>query len=265
MRRKRPIDVFESEKDHTKEHAYVKFRGREPVDVTGTRNSETSTNIDRGKISGLRKNDEPYSIIHEHPDKGDVDVPYALPDSEDLKNFLTWPEKYSIIIHKNAKTGKELGRTFLKKTSYTDKKINQLIEADSQKYRKKSLPGFKNSSIPHPSVIEQEAEELLDENASYVNFVELMDRVGLKYRFVPAKGYEFSKKELKYVPSRNSGIESKVIVFIGIMSFIFSLLSWSTNINGFIINSNILEINYSGIILFLIGIVLSIIYFRKIK
>jgi len=137
VKKRNPREIIQGVSNPRIEHAYVKFPGREMIDVS-LRDSEKqkSVNLDLEKIKSLAKECgiQRYSDLHTHSE-GD-----SIPSANDIYSFLKSPDiKTMIIASQNPKTGELEGYYFLRKrdkASPEHTELKMLEEKDKKAYEK---------------------------------------------------------------------------------------------------------------------------------
>ena len=132
LRRKSPKDVLESVPHSKVEHAYVKFPGRDLIDVT-LKSADRSVSVSFSQVGAeLEKvKRKEYSFVHTHPHEGTrpherqdyLGLARAYPSRADIAVFLADQRMKSMIIASQNKTGKIDGYFVWRKTHKTPTSI----------------------------------------------------------------------------------------------------------------------------------------------
>lgn len=252
-KKRSPKEIIESEKDSSVEHSYIKFPKQEIV-PTSEFSYEDIVFRDTKKIERLYKESggKKYLEIHTHTPRHYDDLwsnfwaspTTILPSYGDFRLFLG-KKMRGILIAQIEKNGEVAGYLYLRKPA-----------------------NFKEIDLEHRKNIE----ERYDEKYAYDNsikrsFHKFVKRYGIKYRFIPAKGFKLDWMGRGFVRMKRKqeagSLEKKVTVIMG-LSFIASILFLSSNITGFAIaNLTQKTLNTIGVILFIIGLIGAFYYFRR--
>src|SRR3989344_1471147 len=107
-------EIIEQEKNPSVEHAYIKYPGKELIDIS-TDSRKDRVEPDWERIGELQKKyDKPYSMVHTHPGETDAAHPFGY---NDIPSFLieeNW--KTMEVAQTDNKTGKLIGYFVLRKT-----------------------------------------------------------------------------------------------------------------------------------------------------
>lgn len=196
-----------------------------------------------GKSPGTAK----YAILHTH--LGDFSIP--LPSKADIRNFLTHnQEKTMFIAEHDAITNKVKGYCCIRKTkrtkSYTGltdevARINHSVDAGQKLGRKKWKEG---AGV-----------------AAQAGLKHIAKKNHLRFRFVPVKGYTFSKKKGKFV-KKEKELEERLVA--AAVLFIILIFFMSSNITGNIV-TNLNSIGSSFLINFILICVLGLVCYLYLK
>jgi hypothetical protein len=203
-RKRSPTKIIESTSNPEIEHTFAKFRGKELKDYTV--DSSTETQSFRVPIDSK----EQHMGIHTHPSsipkrKRSVldtlfpglfhpesryeerrEIGYsALPSSRDMELFLEEKnEKAMAIAVREPETGKVRGYTIIMKTDKTPKPdlLGLKFARDTEEYRQ----GYRRNL-----------------SAIYEHFEKFAGKYHLKYRFLPAKGYQLNEAKTQFVKKKD--------------------------------------------------------------
>ncbi|MEK6871529.1 MAG: hypothetical protein AABX16_01365 [Nanoarchaeota archaeon] len=272
--KKRPKDIIRKNANEL-EHAYVKFPGKEMVEITlDGSNSSHKVTYDWEKMRSLweQNGKQDYTTIHEHPRRPEeYDEGILLPSENDIFSFLMDDhEKMMVIAQKNSETGKVEGYLCLRKTKRTPKigfsRVHfEKIQEDLDHYKEKARK------------IRQQIHKSIPQHGSY-RLSEGLDKLAhahhLKWNLVPAPGYrafnigEFqSRIEKDYHQGvislenmlnefKERGIEYLLLIFL-----IASLIPSAMYITGFsIFSSN--TVNSSQVITLILFFLIFAVYFK---
>ena len=306
MNKKRsPKEIIEEEssKDATKEHAFLKFPGKELIPATA-KSEENKAEVDKSERERLEKiYGGKRSILHTHqydPDttmimKGkktgkvlvnkrvSPDIP--LPSDQDLGGFLNDPRaKSAYIAQYNSKTGNVEGYFVMRKTSKTPAAGMSHLEkyADERAKGEKgsmvktfyhigraliSLSGIKKKMDRYGREI---SEGVISDNPEKVKYVldKITNKYHLKYRLIPAEGYAASHYKTHFVKKvgGKKRLEEEVAGTAAIIGLAGSILFSSLNITGNAIADLSTKTNsFLGAVLLVIGLIGSFFWFRSRK
>lgn len=256
-KKRSPREVIESSPMPEIEHTFVKHDGEETEDITNYSSNETQSNH-----SSIQTKDK-YTHIHTHPtavpkvkrsfldtlfpglfhpesrynERREIDYS-ATPSSRDMDLFLkNKHEKTMVIAVREPDTGKIRGYTVVRKTKNTPTIINS---EDIAQYRQ----GVRGR-------------DYLNTLASA--FQKFTKKYNLNYRFLPAENYEVNREKTQFI---KKGLEKKVALVVAAVSFLGSLFTLYPNLNGNVIGQNMSVSNSISLILFIIGIISTLIYFK---
>jgi hypothetical protein len=293
MNKKRsPKEIIEEEaaKDPKKEYAFVKFRGKELFPLK-TKPYRSGLDIDDDYIRSLGSYKEKRNILHTHPydpespriPKGrtkpnkKLDTP-PIPSSTDLKDFLLDSEATSqYIAQYNIRSRKVEGYFVIRKTSKTPKSPNEHLESMRDavsRFKPNEVKGvyyhlislMSSNNISKKIVKHNEESMSAFFNDSPEEAIHALDNLSkkfhLKYRFIPAEGYEVSKYRTHLV-KKARGLESKVAGIISIIGLAGYLLFFSTNITGNVISSlTVRTTSTLGLIFLTIGLIAGLFWVK---
>ncbi|MDP4039874.1 MAG: hypothetical protein Q8P57_04830 [Candidatus Pacearchaeota archaeon] len=292
MKKRRAKEVFESA-DRTREHAYVIFPGEEMIEVTleGS-NTEKEVKFDFSKIRKLYdERKRTYVTAHEHPMKTEEHTGYlTVPSIADVRGFLLDDfARMEVIAQRNSETGKIEGYFCLRKTRATPKvgyspMYKDEIDRSNPELRERAQEIGKATA---------KYERCVEKNQIRKGIDELSQQFHLKYRFVPAVGYKLDERLTNfYRPEEREAKEKKIreefekslrkqdggldrlldryhfgkefVLLISLMIFGSSFFFLGSGVTGNVVgNLNNNSGNHVGIILFLIGLVGIVGYFKR--
>jgi hypothetical protein len=283
-KKRSPKEIIEESDDPKIEHAYIKFPGREIVSVT-SRATKDMAELDYEKIRELYEKNQgkKYTQIHTHPydpakySKRKITEASPLPSGSDMALFLKDDNARTMVIaQQNQDTGKVAGYFMLRKTKKTkpigaspidtqkDFKERYFSEGMTGGTKKllqirKDLRGIKKKTKKYGKV--KSLIVLLDDPQLLAEAVDRMaKRYKLQTRFLPAEGYQTDESRTKFV---RKGLENKLVLILGGLSFLLSLFFLSSNLTSFtIFNLNQTRSFSIGIVLFLFSL-FSIFYFLR--
>lgn len=263
--RRSPKEVIEQEGSPKVEHAYVKFPYEELVNVD-LYSDENFVDMDLRKLRILLEEhkDQPYIGIHTHTVTRDGKTPLSkaihgksLPSYGDIIGFLKDRNmKMDVIATRDVQT-KDVRGYFVLKKGRKSKKIR-----NSKRSTSTLMAEFSSydKAIKDPKSL-----EVLGE------LKKITEKYGLKYRIIPAKGYEFDKenfsfesleKESDYPKART--LETQLASIIAIAGIGVGIFFLSPNLTGnAIANLTTKTSSLIGAGLFIIGIVGSYFWFKK--
>ena len=282
-----PTKTIEKGGDSTVEQAYMKFPREAPIPISKD-STITSVGEDRNIIKKNieRKGNTKYTHIHTHP----FSEGYALqgiPSKGDLLNFYSENERENMIIaQRDEKTGKVQGYVFLSKG---DKEIPIKLDRSNapinymkkfphnlsisylkgREKRKEKLKTWKKDFKKRKEHL-SEKEERFQEAYNVINKNREKAKGELKriakeedwgIRFVPEKGYYFSKETGNF--EKSSGLEKAVSATIGGF-FAGALLSFNPRITGNIIIEK-MSISHIGIFFFISSTIFSVILYFLLR
>ena len=176
-------------------------------------------------------------------------------------------EKTQIIAQQDQETKKVHGYTILKKTKNTKRPEKSKLDTPFLKFLISDRNNYlaiddnnKNlSQYRQKGFIFGEQKEALGRIA---------EEYGLKYKFVPAKGFKFDKNLMSFIPQKGKTLEEKfgekLNPLISSVSLLLGLIFLSPSITGnAIANLTTKTTSIIGAGLFIVGIVGSYFYFRK--
>ena len=237
------------------EHMYVKFPGKELLDVTLT-STESSAELDEQKLFTLLRQHEireegkvhrlpHYTHLHNHPRRKDDIHGDALPSKQDVDNFLkTSLIKTMIIAQQDAESAEVQGYFFLRKESKSSSR----------------------EAITRARMLEYSA---VARHSPLKAIKRLADDYSLQYKWVPAPGYTLPKNVHALQSSKWAFIkkevplEQQVMSACAIIGLLGSLIVSSVMITGSAITSpDPVSLSPLNVILFLIGIGGAYLYFK---
>ncbi len=269
VRRKRsPKEIIESEGIKGIEDVYAKFPGKEMVKISAPMSFEDrwfyrehGTSPDMKKLKKLYKqyDKKKYQILHTHP-TAETTSYRSLPSGADLKFFLKDNATKTMIVAQRDVHSGDLGGYFIIRKGRDFKPPAKIFSSLLSKKRKEIDKRMEQ--------YDKDIEKGERPEEAYKDLLKISDKYDLKVRIAPVKGYRFSKQRGQFVSRGNSKkrtLESKVASVIGI-SLLASILFSSSVLTGFTI-SNLTQktSNIMGIILFIIGLIGSLYYFKRKK
>ncbi len=246
IKRKRltPTEIIESMPHPAYESAFMKIPGQ-LIDTHRWRDKESVWEDQKKILKILEKNPQTkgkYTGIHTHKTKEESFQPEIYrPSAMDLRGFLRKPqEKTMIVAVQNIKNGKILGYSLVRKTK------NTLLNYDSMEF----LDDL----------------DIYNERTEAGKEIEALDDFCKKYHLQWGAISRTGEGSIrgKY---NNQGLLEKSIRTISIIAIFSGIFFFSFNLTGNTIsNLNSKFNNIIGIILFLLGIILGLFYFRdKLK
>jgi hypothetical protein len=236
-----PKEIIENEPNSEVEHAYVKFPGKEMVNVDeGKLNTDRLAYFDQRKVGKLSKRykERKYSEIHTHIHaENDRDRDWGIPSYGDMKRFLRKSDvKTMIVAQQNSDTKEVEGYCVIRKK---DDRKKDFSERDILT-NILSYDDFVNWYI---SSREKNIHSLLKD---------ICEKLDLQYKFMPAKGFKLQEigEAIKF-SKESSSLETKVAVIISVLVLSISIFI-SSNLTGFsVANFTTKGLNILGIPLFL--------------
>lgn len=233
VEKKSPREVLESVKNPQLEYSYVKFPGKEMVDVSSSQEKD-SVKTRWGKVRSLwRRNDKkPYTHIHTHPVPPECntlaqEIQGSMPSYNDVNNFMIDDDqKMMVVAQTNAENKNLNGYFILRKTRKTPKTGITQIPSPLEK--------LKNSYFP-PSVSPQLEKKLRwyaylsSQDNTERGIEELAKTFHLQYRFVPASRKDIYEGRMKGKESYILGVTAASCLFF---SFLGSVKSFTGNVIG---------------------------------
>jgi hypothetical protein len=232
-----------AESDPKVEHNWIKWPRERPIDVSAKSYSNEVFIDDKKVKDEYASHNRPYTDIHTHPDVSDLNfvqrMEYeggeldasVLPNARELPAFTKDSRaKTMVVVQRNVKTGERLGKIVIKKPK-----------------------NFKPTSYDISDL--EKSEKMARETGSVYSWREEFEKAvngyGLRYRFVPNKGYEVKDKEVAFT-KQISPLEQRVAASILIVLSLSALL-FSNNITGFsIFNSQLSNLSVYPLIIILI-------------
>ncbi|MBI2047043.1 hypothetical protein HYT26_02675 [Candidatus Pacearchaeota archaeon] len=243
QKRETPKEVIESIKRPYFEHIWVKYPGEKMINVTSSHTIATAE-ADMDKVAKLVQEHlgKRLTSAHNHPNynpflKGILGSK-PTPSLSDFNNFLGEDRvKTMVIAQNNAYTGELEGYGVYKKTKRTPSAEPPLFQ--------RFLYGFASEIGLTKTAL----------NYYAGNF-------DIKYRFIPAEGYHLRGN--KFVKSDKKSLEGKVSATTAIIGLLGSIFFLSANLTGNVIsNLSLKTSNMIGVVLFLVGVVGGLFYFRR--
>lgn len=269
-KKRRPKDIIE-ESNTNVEGGYAKFLGGEIVPVKSEkREHEVTFDLDDLRRLWKQHGKRDYATIHTHhynPDKENIDEEFSsFPTEKDLYSFLfNDREKSLVIAQQDSRNRRIFGYFVLRKTrktpSYGYSPVTFLetiarklglggVEVTDEEARAIRLYAIKLSHADFNNNL-QEAEKALKNLANYFH---------LNYRRIRAKDYHLRARTSE---SRKE-LSDKLVSGITILFLLTSILFSSQEFTGFAIgNLSQGASNIIGVVLFLVGIIGTFLYFRK--
>jgi len=219
-KRRKPKEILESQKNPHLEHAYIKYPGEEMQYVT-TKQSEKE--VSYKILEATKGKSKKYTHIHNHPTKRSDDHLGAIPSSEDYQDFLSHNEKAMMISQQDKDTGEELGRTFVRKTKKTPKKILKVQEKELSRRLK----------IYDEKISSQKKKNMFSFREKPLDAFNIIGNgYNLQHRFVPSKGNEFNPNFGTFRKKKTKNLWSKAISVFFLFGIVFLL---DKNLTGFAI------------------------------
>jgi len=216
-----------------------------------------------------------YAAIHTHPSSEPSPLFFGI---NDLKHFIENLKMKSFYAsQRDEDSGEVKGYFVFRKTKRTDDCVGEKFKMMFGHYPKES----KNLTGELAELAEVETRCLfeyygvtdgkdpdLNQEGYYKVLKILSNKFGLKYRFIPAKGYKLSNEGIKFVP-KEGGLEKTLNVLLMPSSIIFLILGLfflSSNLTGYaVLGMAFRDVNLIGAALFVFGISLLYLSFRKSK
>ncbi|MEN9626299.1 MAG: hypothetical protein RL557_627 [archaeon] len=246
MKKKRsPKDIIESVKDPHLESGYLKFKGEEMFQADSDRTEQSVGDNLEALEKNAEKKKKGYSDIHTHPGYP------VVPSNLDFGKFLSNDDMKNMWIAQTDKeTGEVKGYLIMRKTKKTPS-FRKLRDK-----KRSSLLAYYEIKM---SVLDAHLKNSDNENYPknyYSALNTLEDTFKLKYRFVPAHGYQLSEDKTHF-EKKEGGLEQLAHLFLplGIVSILASLFFLSSSFTGYtIIDFSPRSINSLGILSFILGI-----------
>ncbi len=241
-------NLLENKRNKHFESMYLKFPGEWVEDIT-ERGSPFSADANIKKVFKMYKRNvgKRGRWTHNHPTYRFLSYwSGPVPSETDFKTFLKNNLFETMTVAQNNPfTGKVEGYFIAMKTKETPK--NNII-----------WNPFESSLLSIPQYLGIGTKHYLDYFSKKYN---------LKYRFVPAKGYELNKAGNAFKPVRKKDLESiskSPLPVLAVASFLLSFYFSFNQITGFsILNSNLSSSGLIGIFFFLAGLVVTFFYLKK--
>lgn len=286
MTKRKSKEVIESF-DDDREHAFIKFPGKELVNASEIEEEGTAS-VDYKKIARLMKQNKAksYGTAHDH----DYDIP--IPSVGDLRNLLGDDKQKYMAISQKDPDRKLSGYFFLKKTKKTPKMDFSLTDFNDpelkQEYKDrhkgvigklKLLPiiGKTIQLIYRTRKFEKNfnksAKPLRDSDEFYETpsldaLDEFCKKYNLRYKFVPAKDYQFDSQTLSFQKKldleQRASLTGIILNILSISSFLISFIFLTSNLTGKVI-WNLNKTNSIGIsfIFFMLGLMFLFFFLKK--
>lgn len=273
-KRKSPKEIIESAENPQVEHLYMKFQGEEIKNISLKSKTWTVSENKRKKNEILEEHSKrkfhfpgwhpknKYTEIHTHPydEWGYYDSGLALPSKEDILRFLTQGSqvKTMVIAQTNRENGRVKGYFILRK----NRNYKAVYNAESEMIR--VIDKYENE-------VSRSWRDILEKNPKR-ELKKLCKKFNLKYKWVPAKGYELSDEKLggkwSFVEKgtfRRKNLEKIIGVTMAVL-FTIGIIAISSNITGYaIFNFEKTSSNLIGLILLFVGFLIGLIILRKNK
>ncbi len=262
----------------------------------------TSTDQSKLRQEWLKNKKKKYTNVHTHPteldrrqlrDHYNVNLDYLeelnlIPSTGDLMAFLRDDQsKCSVIAPRETKTGKIRGYFIIRKTKRTPRFRGSPVKP-SLGHRIGSIfdPLFQKMGVEpekdyswltkDKTKAKVEMRKRINEYGHQINegsrandldipqkaFDSLAKDFHLRYRFVPAEGYELNRHKTKFIKKKN--LESQLSATAGIL-LILSVLFSSAKLTGFAIGNNLLsKIDFAPVLLFIFGMI-TIYFLLRLK
>ena len=241
-------ELLENKRNKYFESMYLKFHGGKVEDIT-KRGSPFSADANIQKVFKMYKRNvgKKARFTHNHPTYRFLSYSTGpVPSETDFKTFLKNNLVETMAVAQNNPfTGKVEGYFIAMKTDETPKKI--------------VWNPIKSSLLLFPSAIFGVGTK------NYLDY--FSEKYNLKYRFVPAKGYELNKAGNAFKPVRKKDLESiskSTLSVLAVASFLLSFYFSFSQITGFsILNSNLSSSGLIGILFFVVGLVVTFFYLKK--
>ena len=172
LRYRRTQEVIESTPSPAIEHAFIKYPGREAVDVTDYKMStEWKCEMDWEAVERLYKG--PYKHIHTHPSS-------FSPTFEDMQALIEHKEmKTMVIAVREPESGKVLGRHIFKKRRRMQNESGNISQKEAENYLRLLIRSHFDKKSQHDARAFER-------------------RFNLLRRVVPAKGYKVDAYQLAF-------------------------------------------------------------------
>jgi len=289
MNRKKynPTKTIEEGGDSTVEHSYIKFPREAPIPVS--RESTITSVKDDGKLikENLKKRGKTkYTHIHTHPYSKGYAV-QGVPSGGDLSNFYSNNRRKNMVIaQRDDETGKVQGYVFLSKgkkefpitldrsnapINYMKKFPNNLSISyiKGRKERKEKLNAWKKDfekrkkhRKEHDEIFDDYQNTLIgDREQGFKKLKNIVEEKDWGLKFVPTKGYRFSKETGNF--EKSNGLEKAVSAMVGGF-FAGALLSFSPKITGNIIIES-MQISNNGTFFIISSLIFSVILYFLLR
>jgi hypothetical protein len=240
---KSPKEVIESVEKPYLEHLWIKYPGEKMADAN-TWQTIGMAHIDLKKIEKIvqEHGGRKFTSVHNHPNFALFLKSFfstkPLPSHYDIDHFSGDAHaKTMVIAQNNAYTGELEGYGVYRKTKQTKAEKPNLLQ--------KLAYGLADTLFLGRQALDYYA-----------------DKFGIRYRFVPAKGYEFNGN--RFVKSESKSLEGKTAAAAIIIILLSSIFFLPPKLTGEAIGDLSLKTsNLLGIILFLSGIAVGLVYFNK--
>lgn len=256
-KKRSPKEIIESRRAPRFEEVYIKFPGEEIIKAPGLKGKGFAMTI---PFLPLRRLREKSTDIHTHYTGGMIDN--YLPTGQDFDCFLTHNYIKTMIVAQQNEAGKVEGYFVFRKTKKTPPIYPKKVWSY---FSLKNLINLSKKSTQLEGDIEKYDGAPFHKPKKALK--EFCNKYKLNYKFLPAKDYEISKEFEQFEKiGKRKNLESKLSSIIVIGSIAISLIFFSSTLTGFTI-SNLTQqtSNAIGIILFIIGLIGSLYYFKKRK
>lgn len=254
-RKKRsPKEVIENTPKPQYEAAFLKFPREEVLHIPGLGHKYSFDKLPLfSYFHSRRRGGAKYTQVHTHPAEDEA-LYVTMPSTEDFRGFLSSKKQNSMcVVERDSKTGKVRGCYYVKKTRNTPRTPTLLNPA---------APLFLRRISEDAKGYERHVEETAGAESIPDALKNLAEKYSLKYRIMPAQGYEFFGGAF-IKEERMGGLRKKLAGSIVALTFLISLFFLSQNLIGFAI-SNLENPSFNIIPLILILISL-IILFKEIR
>lgn len=262
------VEMLRNSGNPSIEISAIKFPGSEvvlDVSLPGT-SKEKETLFDYWKIRRLWKEygKRRYGLIHTHPYEGNYLPTRALPSDKDIRNFLGDDNQKELIIYNRDSESEEiLGGIIITKTQDTPKMhyspINLLSLLSTH------LFGFASPSQDYHEMKEW-IDNTWDKNdTTEYDLERTSKKYHLKYRMFKG-GHLKVENDQEQEAQKKKSLEQRVSGATAILGIASSLFFLSSNVTGNAIgNLSKSSESWLGIILFVIGLIGAVGYFKSKK
>jgi hypothetical protein len=276
-KRRSPKEVIESTSNQELEHSFIKYPGEEPVDIT---RKSSSTKVYSDTFEALNIMDKhgmkPYTFIHTHPTTLDNLTRYKYSthfSRADLRHFMmSTLAKASVIAVRDPSTGKVQGYSIISKTDKTPIILSYPLKGIINPFLNKLGKG---------DHLEEDIRDMVSSDNLSSKMKKFASKYYLKQKIIPAEGYHprahFFEKDsddpgyAEYIRKLNEdgfshlqSLEKKTESILAILGFLGAIFFLSQNFTGNAIGfADSSNWNWVGIILFMVGLIETYLYFRK--